>query len=309
MGTRRDFASGDRRVNHGSPGCRGGPARDQRVRIAAATCRNRDWAVRGFIPSRSGDGRGAAGLSIRGDTIGSMANVLCMKWGIKYGPEYVNRLASMVRRHLKMPHRFICMTDDPTGLDAGIEARPLPDFDDPGGPERGWRKISIFRSPLFDLEGPTLFLDIDIVVVGALDEFFSYPGEFLIIKDWVRPRRPTGNSSVFRFDAGTHPELLAKFMRDHARIRREVRNEQEYISRELYAAGKLSYWPAEWCVSFKYGCMARFPMNWWIAPKIPHGARVVVFHGQPNPPDAIAGITSKLTRHVHKTPWVAEHWR
>ena len=26
--------------------------------------------------------------------------ILCMKWGTKYGPEYVNRLYGMVRRHL-----------------------------------------------------------------------------------------------------------------------------------------------------------------------------------------------------------------
>jgi hypothetical protein len=28
-----------------------------------------------------------------------MATILCMKWGKKYGPEYVNRLHSMVSRH------------------------------------------------------------------------------------------------------------------------------------------------------------------------------------------------------------------
>ena len=27
--------------------------------------------------------------------------VLCMKWGTKYGPEYINRLYAMVRRHLE----------------------------------------------------------------------------------------------------------------------------------------------------------------------------------------------------------------
>ena len=26
--------------------------------------------------------------------------VICMKWGSKYGPEYVNRLYGMVARHL-----------------------------------------------------------------------------------------------------------------------------------------------------------------------------------------------------------------
>ena len=49
-----------------------------------------------------------------------MATILCMKWGKKYGPEYVNRLHSMVSRHLTIPHRFVCLTDDKTGLNAGI---------------------------------------------------------------------------------------------------------------------------------------------------------------------------------------------
>ena len=145
-----------------------------------------------------------------------MVNVICMRWGTKFGPEYPNRLHAMVSRHLKRPHRFICMTDDARGMSAGIEARPLPDFDDPGGPERGWRKISTFRRPLFDLVGPTLFLDLDIVIVDSIDPLFDHAGEFLIIKDWVRPWRPTGNSSVYRFEVGAHPELLDRFQREAA---------------------------------------------------------------------------------------------
>ena len=36
-----------------------------------------------------------------------MANIICMKWGTKYGPEYVNRLASMVKRNITIPYRFV----------------------------------------------------------------------------------------------------------------------------------------------------------------------------------------------------------
>ncbi|RZI92081.1 MAG: glycosyltransferase, partial [Rubrivivax sp.] len=43
-------------------------------------------------------------------------NVICMKWGTKYGPEYVNRLYAMVRRHLTGDFRFVCLTDDPAGI-------------------------------------------------------------------------------------------------------------------------------------------------------------------------------------------------
>ena len=167
-----------------------------------------------------------------------MANIICMKWGTKYGPEFVNRLRSMVRRHLKRPHRFVCFTDDATGLDADIECLPLPPMDLPPGKERGWRKLSTFCNPLADLSGPTLFLDIDIVIVGPLDDFFDHPGEFCIIHDWVRPWRITGNSSVYRFEAGAHPEVLSYFLANIDRVKSEVRNEQEYLSREIHRQKK-----------------------------------------------------------------------
>ena len=42
-------------------------------------------------------------------------HILCMKWGTKYGPEYVNRLYAMVRRHLSGDFNFVCLTDDSQG--------------------------------------------------------------------------------------------------------------------------------------------------------------------------------------------------
>lgn len=51
----------------------------------------------------------------------------CIRWGRKYGPEYVERLAAGVRRHLQRDHRFVCFTDDPDALSAmaGVVAKPL----------------------------------------------------------------------------------------------------------------------------------------------------------------------------------------
>ena len=45
-----------------------------------------------------------------------MANVICMKWGDLYGPQYVNRLYAMVKRHLNIDFRFECFTDDQDGI-------------------------------------------------------------------------------------------------------------------------------------------------------------------------------------------------
>ena len=42
--------------------------------------------------------------------------ILCMKWGTQYGPEYVNRLYAMARRHLPGNFDFVCLTDRSEGV-------------------------------------------------------------------------------------------------------------------------------------------------------------------------------------------------
>ncbi len=240
--------------------------------------------------------------------------IVCMKWGSKYDASYVNKLASMVRRHLARPHRFICFTDDPTDLDAGVERHPLPEVALPDGiPERGWRKLGIFQRNLADLQGSTLFLDLDVVIVDALDPFFEHPGRFCIIRDYkaLRRDRYVGNSSVFRFEAGTDgwEGILETFVRDREAIRARFRNEQEYLSHYVHSSGALSHWPHAWCRSFKHDCMPGLPWAFFRTPRIPEGARIIVFHGHPHPDEAIAGRSGSWKRHVRPTPWVAEHWR
>ena len=53
-------------------------------------------------------------------------HILCMKWGTKYGPEYVNRLYGMVRRHLSGDFAFICLTDDASGIRPEVRCLPIP---------------------------------------------------------------------------------------------------------------------------------------------------------------------------------------
>jgi hypothetical protein len=89
------------------------------------------------------------------DSRAESVNVICMKWGTKYGPEYVNRLYRGVQKHLSRPHRFVCFTEDPAGIDPGVEIKPLPSLGLPPGPERGWLKLATFAPKLADLKGVT----------------------------------------------------------------------------------------------------------------------------------------------------------
>src|SRR5690606_19558477 len=59
-----------------------------------------------------------------------MISVVVFKWRkpgyrSRFTAEHVNTMASMVRRHYRQSHRFMCITDDPVGLDERIEAYSL----------------------------------------------------------------------------------------------------------------------------------------------------------------------------------------
>jgi hypothetical protein len=254
-------------------------------------------------------------------------NVLCMKWGAAFGPEWVNRLRAGVARHLTIPHRFICFTDDPIGLDPDVEHFPLVDIEVPEGEgDLRWRKLAVFRQRLHDLEGPALFLDLDVVIVGSLDPFFERPGGFHIIRDddlagpkplrWLHPARArrmarVGNSSVFRFEIGEHADILETFLADpEGHIENQPhRREQEYLTEELHRQGLLRYWPKEWCVSYKTHCVPHFPLAYSRDPAPPPDARVLVFAGRLKIPDAIAGRGGRWYRPIRPAPWLEAEWK
>jgi hypothetical protein len=56
-------------------------------------------------------------------------NIICMKWGDKFPSEYVNRLYAMVSRNLSIPFRFVCFTEDGSGIRNEVEIQPLPELD------------------------------------------------------------------------------------------------------------------------------------------------------------------------------------
>lgn len=236
--------------------------------------------------------------------------VLCMKWGTKYGAEYVNRLYNMVKRHTTVDFKFVCLTDRTEGIYPDVECFPIPPLALPeGSPERGWNKLSTFEPDLYGLTGNLLFLDLDVVIVDNIDGFFTHPGDFLIIHDWKRPWRVTGNSSVYRFKLGAFPEILSYFRENFDEISHKFRNEQEYLSWYVDQQKKLSYWPAAWCKSYKYHCLQKLPLAYFKPPVKPQDAKIIVFHGEINPPDAVNGGGGKWYRYVLPSEWIKDAWK
>jgi tetratricopeptide (TPR) repeat protein len=147
-------------------------------------------------------------------------SVVCVKWGTKYGAEYVNKLARGVRANIVDPQirdalDFYCFTDDATGIETledaagegmdgeGVEAavivRPLK-----AGWRDWWNKALLF-SPDVGLRGRVMYIDLDTVITGPLDlALAGYKGTFATMSTdgMLNEQRSDGyNSSVMLWDA------------------------------------------------------------------------------------------------------------
>lgn len=109
-----------------------------------------------------------------------MIRIVCWKWNplgpkwnrAKYTADHVNRFASMVNRHLSMPHEIVCITDDPAGIDRSA-VRIVPMWDDVREFGMCWTRLKVFKPEMADLIGPRFVsIDLDCVIVGSLDRFW-----------------------------------------------------------------------------------------------------------------------------------------
>ncbi|GJM03107.1 MAG: hypothetical protein DHS20C08_16080 [Rhodomicrobium sp.] len=243
-----------------------------------------------------------------------MQTVISIKWGTRYGSDYVNRLYNMVKRNTVNETRFVCFTEDATGVKPGVEIKPLPQINIPDRvSSTPWRKLCLWQDPLEDISGDVLFLDLDLVITGNMDDFFSYePGRYAVIHNWTQPNLQIGNTSCFRFRVGKHTHIFDEFVKDPEAILRQYRIEQQYISHKI---PDQVFWPKEWCVSFKHNLLPPWPQRFFTVPPLPDDTKLVAFTGKPDPEDAVIGkwpeknFLKKCYKHVRPTPWIAEHWR
>ena len=243
-------------------------------------------------------------------------NIVTLKWGDRYDADYVNKLLRASKRNLKGDFRFVCFTDDASDIDPAIETFPIPDIDIP---ERqigtGWRKLCLFRDDL-PLEGLCLFFDLDIVITGPLDDYFTYKTDNIaIIHNWVHWRksifekRPEiGNSSVFRWRANKHAHVVEQYLSEKDWALNTFSPPQSYLSHCIRE--HMIYWPEGWVKSFKRHCRPTFPLNFIKEPKLPRDASIIAFHGKPDPDEALAGYKGNKIHHRSlPTKWIQKHWK
>ena len=126
-----------------------------------------------------------------------MINVVCLlRQGGKvgYDASWVEKLQRGVQRNLTLPHRFVCLSDCDVPCER-IELLP--------GDHGFWSKLQLFRPGI--LSGPTLFLDLDTVVCGDLDEVISRLQNQKFVM-WIEADKNI-HSSAFMYWEGDHSYL------------------------------------------------------------------------------------------------------
>jgi hypothetical protein len=268
--------------------------------------------------------------------------LVCVKWGTLYGPEYVNRLYGMVSRQLSAPFRLVCLTDDRQGIRPEVECFDLPELGVPH-PQRTmgkWRKQILWgrEVPGLVTGTPALFIDLDSVIVGPLDDYFSIgaPDEVYVARNWARPLEKLGQTSVFRFPVGGNAHILDDFRADAQAVADKYRFEQHYVTAAV--KGGVRFWPEAWTKHFRLHCLPPFPLRYFRSASVPAGTRIVTFPGGPNPDDVMVGRWNKrvpphpsrwahlmatfgdgprvddnrrrhLQRYVLPVPWIESAWR
>lgn len=227
--------------------------------------------------------------------------VLCVRFGNKYGREYVERLRNMVSRNLTIPYEFACLTDDHNQMD-GVRLITYP-----CQPYKAlwWHKVHMFDEGL-PLKGKVLYFDLDVVICGNIDKLALATGnQFYGIRDFNRKFHGSWkylNSSVMCWTHGNHKFVYDNFVNDRSVMNR-LHGDQDWIWKQ--AKDQIQFWPDSWIQSYKWEIRSRedlksrdgkggFKETAYIAPD--KDCCVAVFHGDPKPQDI-------------NDPFVVDNWR
>lgn len=145
-------------------------------------------------------------------------DIICWKWyaglhpkkRMLFGADHVNTLHSMLKRHVHIPFRLICITDDAVGIERGIKILPLwNDYRYKGG---CFVRLKIF-APGFP-EGLGISkrfcsIDLDCVITQDITPLLTTPDDFLIWGDPSRKALYCGSFWVMK--TGSRPQVWQKF--------------------------------------------------------------------------------------------------
>ena len=230
-------------------------------------------------------------------------NLICVKWGKLYGPEYVLNLYSGVKRHMDKNFAFHVFTDDDSHIPKlpGLVIHRLPAWRVPNS--RGWWfKMEIFNAA-HNLKGRNLYVDLDVIITGNCKEMWNFASpNFIICHDFNRAFIPSYNgvnSSVMCWSDSDMHWLYERFQNNRDEQMLKHRGDQDFIQAEI---SQYQFFPKEWAMSYRWeiwrgghkdGRTSLYHSDEH-ASIIPQDCKMVIFHGKPKPHEITEQKLTKL---------------
>jgi len=133
---------------------------------------------------------------------------VCFKWKrvktgfqlpavCNYGPRHVNVLYNMLKRHVHIPHRLVCVTDDKSGIDPRVTVVPL--WDKCHALGGCYNRLWVFSSEARQLFGERFVcIDLDCVLTADCTSLFTRPEDFV-----MNAYNPTGGDKIDQYYNGS----------------------------------------------------------------------------------------------------------
>jgi hypothetical protein len=204
----------------------------------------------------------------------------------------------MVARHYAAPHRFICVTTTPAGIDPSVEIIPdRADFADVPSPHGArmpscYRRLRLFEPDAAETFGERIVsLDLDCVITGDLRPVWDRPEDFIIWRDPIQRDGYCG--SMFALRAGARPQVWRQF--DPTLSPRESlgaghRGSDQGWIRYCLGSHEATWDRADGVYSYRRDLASG-------AKPLPADARIIMFHGRRKPWDEAGRID-----------WIRQHW-
>lgn len=191
----------------------------------------------------------------------AIIDICCVKWGLLYSSDYVNKLSRSLNKYTAIPIRFHCFTDDATGLDSDIKTHDLP-----RGLHGWYNKIYLFKDGLF--EGRVAFFDLDTIIIDNIDDILLSQEDFLILRDFYRPKEY--GSAIMIWNPENYTYIWEEYKRQGFPF--FAKGDQEFIYKQLEDPTLLQD-KFNSIKSFKVHCKESLPKE----------TKIVCFHGNPKP--------------------------
>ena len=161
-------------------------------------------------------------------TKGNELSFVCMKWGVKYDAEYVNKLYRGIKRNFQFNFKFFCITEDPLNLESEIIILPL------NTNNKGWmKKAYLFSNEVTRyLTKRCCFIDLDMVIIGDISCLNKYDGDFCILSTndiKCEGSKDGYNSSIVLWRNGVGSQIFDFLVEYHDQITKQLVRFDHYL--------------------------------------------------------------------------------